>query len=56
LVRNDASLVSKERYVDHDLPVFLLERAVERVRIVGLVADEPGGELVEKAACQNMLH
>src|SRR5579872_7174136 len=41
---------------DHLDVVFLAERAVERVRVVGLVADEPGGELVEEASCQNVLH
>jgi len=34
---------------DHLDAVFLAERAVERVRVVGLVADESGGELVEEA-------
>jgi hypothetical protein len=41
---------------DHLDAVFLLERAVERVRVVGLVADEPGGKLVEEASGQNVLH
>ena len=36
--------------------VFRLEPAVERVRVIGLVANEPGGELVEKASGQNILH
>src|SRR5581483_11205690 len=37
-------------------PVFLVKPAVERVRVVGLVADEPRGELVEEASRQNVLH
>ena len=41
---------------DHLDVVFLAERAVELVRVVGLVADEPGGELVEEAFRQNVLH
>src|SRR5579864_2132347 len=41
---------------DHLDAVFLLERAVERIRVVGLVADEPGGKLVEEASSQNVLH
>jgi hypothetical protein len=36
--------------------VFLAERTIERVRAVGLIADEPGGELVEEASGQNVLH
>ncbi len=42
--------------VGHLDAVFLVERAVKRVRVVGLVADEPGGELVEEASGQNVLH
>jgi hypothetical protein len=41
---------------DHLDAVFLAERAVERVRVVGLVADEAGGELVEETSSQNVLH
>jgi len=41
---------------DHLDAIFFLEPAVERVRVVGLVADEPGGELVEEASGQNVLH
>jgi hypothetical protein len=41
---------------DHLDVVFLAERAVERVRVVGLVTDEPGRELVEEASGQNILH
>ena len=41
---------------DHFDVVFLTERAVERVRVVGLVADKPSGELVEEASGQNVLH
>ena len=41
---------------DHLDVVLLVEGAVERVRVVSLVADEPGGELVEKASGQNLLH
>lgn len=29
---------------------------VELVRVVGLVADEPGREFVEEASCKNPLH
>lgn len=36
--------------------VFLAERAVERVRVVGFVADEPGGEFVEKASGKNFFN
>jgi hypothetical protein len=36
--------------------VFALELAIERVRVVGLVADEPGRELVEKASGKNLFH
>src|SRR6266850_3189388 len=32
---------------DHLDAVFLMEPAVERVRVVGLVTDQPGGEMVE---------
>ena len=41
---------------DHLDPVVLLEGAVERVRVVGFVADEPRGEFVEEASGQNVLH
>lgn len=41
---------------DHLDAVFVLERTIERVRVVGLIADEPGGEFVEKASSQNALH
>lgn len=36
--------------------VLFSELRVERVRVVGLVTDEPGGELVEEAPSQNVLH
>ena len=38
---------------DHLNAVFLVERAVERVRVVGLVADEPLGELVRLFVWRN---
>jgi len=41
---------------DHLDAVFGLELLVERVGIVGLVADEPGGQLGEEASGQNFLH
>ena len=41
---------------DHLDVVLAPERAIKRVRVVGLVADEPGGDLVEKASRQNLLH
>jgi hypothetical protein len=41
---------------DHLDAVLVLERAIERVRVVSLIADEPGGELVEEASGQNVLH
>jgi len=37
---------------DHLDAVFLMEPAVERVRVVGLVTDQPGGEMVEEASGQ----
>jgi len=39
---------------DHLDVVVVPERAIERVRVVGFVADEPGGELVEEASSQNV--
>jgi len=36
--------------------VLLFERLVERVRVVGFVADEPGWELVEKTSGKNLFH
>jgi len=36
--------------------VLFSELRVERVRVVGLVTDEPDGKLVEEAAGQNVLH
>lgn len=36
--------------------VFALELAIEQLRVVGLVADEPGRELVEKASGKNFFH
>ena len=33
-----------------------LELAIERVRVVGFVTDEPGGELVEEASGKNVFH
>jgi len=41
---------------DHLDAVFLMEPAVERVRVVGLVTDEPGGEMVEEVSGQNVFH
>jgi hypothetical protein len=41
---------------DHLDAVFLLEPAVERIRVVGLVADEPCGEFVEEASGQNVFN
>lgn len=41
---------------DHLDAVFLLEPSVERIRVVGLVADEPCGEFVEEASGQNVFH
>jgi hypothetical protein len=41
---------------DHFYVVFIVERAVERIRVVGLVAHEAGGQLVEEACGQNVLH
>src|ERR1035438_3962565 len=41
---------------DHFDAVLLLELSVERVRVVGLVADEPFGEFVEKASGKNFFN
>jgi hypothetical protein len=41
---------------DHLDAVLVLERAIERVRVVGFIADEPGGKFVEEASSQNVLH
>ena len=41
---------------DHLDAVFTGELFVERVRVVGLVADEPGGEFVDEASGQNVFH
>jgi hypothetical protein len=41
---------------DHFDVVFGGEFLVERVRVVGFVADEPGGELIEEAAGENVFH
>ena len=41
---------------DHFDVVFGGELLVERVRVVGFVADEPGGELIEEAAGKNVFH
>jgi hypothetical protein len=41
---------------DHFDAVLLLELSVERVRVVGLVADEPFGEFVEKASGKNLFN
>jgi hypothetical protein len=41
---------------DHFDAVLGGELLVERVRVVGFVADEPGGELVEEAAGKNVFH
>ncbi len=41
---------------DHLDAVFGGELFVERVRVVGLVADEPWGEFFDKACGQNVLH
>jgi hypothetical protein len=37
-------------------PVLFGELRVERVRVVGFVADEPGGKLVEKASGKNLFN
>jgi hypothetical protein len=37
---------------DHLDPLFLMEPAIERVRVVGLVTDEPDGEIVEETSGQ----
>ena len=36
--------------------VLALECFIERVRVVGFVADEPGRELIEKTSGKNLLH
>jgi hypothetical protein len=36
--------------------VLALERLIERVRVVGLVANEPGREFVEKTSGKNLFH
>lgn len=36
--------------------IVFFERAVERVRVVGFVSDEPCRELIGEASCQNTLH
>jgi hypothetical protein len=36
--------------------VFVGELLIERVRVVGFVADEPGGELIKEAAGKNVFH
>lgn len=36
--------------------VFFGELLVERVRVVSLVADEPGGQLVEETSGKNLFH
>ena len=36
--------------------IVLVERLIERIRIVGLVSDKPRRELVGEASCQNKLH
>ena len=41
---------------DHLDAVLVLERPIKRVRVVGFIADESGGEFVEEASCQNVLH
>lgn len=41
---------------DHFDAVLGGELLVERVRVVGFVADEPGGELIEEAAGKNVFH
>ena len=41
---------------DHLDAELVLERAIERVRVVGFIADEPGGKFVEEASSQNVLH
>jgi len=41
---------------DHLNAVFLSERLIERIRVVGLVADQPFGQFVEEAAGQNSFH
>lgn len=41
---------------DHFDAIFVGELFIERVRVVGFVADELGGELVEEAGGQNVFH
>lgn len=41
---------------DHFDVVLGGELLIERVRVVGFVADEPGGELIEEAAGKNVFH
>jgi hypothetical protein len=41
---------------DHLDAAFLMAPAIERVPVVLLVTDEPGGEMVEKASGQNLSH
>ena len=36
--------------------ILFFERLVERVRVVGLVADEPGREFIEEASGKNLFH
>ncbi len=41
---------------DHFYVVLGGKLLVERVRVIGLVADEPGGKLIEEAAGKNVFH
>ena len=41
---------------DHLDAVFVLEPLIEFVRVVRLVADQPGGQLAEKASGKNLLN
>jgi hypothetical protein len=52
------SLVSTTAPVrgNHFDVVFVGKLLVERVRVVGFIADEPGGELIEEAAGKNVFH
>ena len=41
---------------DHLDPIFLGQRQIQRIRIVGLVADQFFGQLIEEASGQNSFH
>lgn len=36
--------------------IVMLERLIERIRVLGIVFDKPRRELVRVASCQNKLH